>query len=168
MLEFYDYLLFAASGPLALLFNDISLQVAYQILYTHEWRLSQNCSARKIVVSSVDLVEGSGVSKTAVPYFIYNLLCMGFILACWPCSYRQDRSSSNTLLMLLCELPLAPPEELARPPTFTAEGACSNLVFCVSQWLPISGDYDLGRLNTSVQAACRRLFIQSTLNLRWS
>lgn len=47
MLEFYDYLLFAASGPLALLFNDISLQVAYQILYTHEWPLSQDCSARK-------------------------------------------------------------------------------------------------------------------------
>lgn len=83
----------------------------------------------KMVVSSVYLVEGAGVPKTAVPYFVYNLLCMGFILASWPRSYRQDSPSSNTLLMLLCKLPLTPPEELARPPTFPTKGAGSNLSF---------------------------------------
>lgn len=47
--------------------------------------------------------------------------------------------------MLLCKLPLAPPEELARPPTFTAEGAGSNLPFasangCQFQVIMILGE----------------------------
>lgn len=47
MLEFYDYLLSAASGSLGLLFIGISLQVAYQIIYTHECPLLQDCNAQK-------------------------------------------------------------------------------------------------------------------------
>jgi hypothetical protein len=79
------------------------------------------------VVSSVDLIKGSGVSEAAVPDFINDPLSMGFVFAGWASLHRENSSSANTFLMLLCEFPLSSPEELARPSAFAAERTGPNL-----------------------------------------
>lgn len=67
--------------------------------------------------------------------------------------------------MLLGKLPLASPEKLACPSAFAAERTSSNLSYISSMELPA---LDPNWEHTSVQAACRKLSVQLTLNLRWS
>ena len=118
-------------------------------------------------VSSINLVKGPCVSEAAVPDFIHDLLGVGLVLTVWPRSNGQDSSPSDTLLMLLGKLPLASSEELARPSAFTAEGTRSNLKW-VSQLERPWVEHPISQRHTSVQAACRRLSVQLTLNRKWS
>jgi hypothetical protein len=73
------------------------------------------------MVSSVDLVEGTCIPETAVPYFVHDLLRMGLIFAGRSCLDGQNGSSTNAFLVLLSKLPLASSEELTSPSAFSTE-----------------------------------------------
>lgn len=78
-------------------------------------------------ISSVNLIKGSRVSETTTPDLINHLLCVGLVPAGRSCPHGKNRSSPDTLLVLLSEFPLASSEELSRPSAFTAQRTCSNL-----------------------------------------
>jgi hypothetical protein len=80
-----------------------------------------------VVVSSVDLIKWPGISEAAIPDLIHNLFGMGFVFAGRASLHRENGSSTDTFLMLLCEFPLSSPEELARPSAFAAERTGPNL-----------------------------------------
>lgn len=117
------------------------------------------------LVSSVNFIKGPGVSEAAIPHFVHHLLCVSLISTGRACPHREDRSPPYTLLMLLSKLPLTAAEKLSRPSTFAAQGASSDLnesrVSKKQERFPID-------FHTSVQAACRRLSVQLTLNRKWS
>lgn len=81
----------------------------------------ESYNAGIFVVSSVNLIKWAGVPKTTIPNFIDYPGSMGFVFASWACSHRKNSSASNTLLMLLRELPLSSAEELARPSAFSTQ-----------------------------------------------
>ena len=74
---------------------------------------------RSIDFSLVDLVEGSGICETAVPNLIYYLRRLHIVFAVRPHRYRKRRPASNTFLVLIHNLPLAPMPEFPPEPTLT-------------------------------------------------
>lgn len=76
---------------------------------------------------SVNLVKRPGVSETAFPDFVDDLFGLRPVFAEGSRLDRQNGSSADALLMLLCELPLPASEELARPSAFSAQRTRTNL-----------------------------------------
>lgn len=82
---------------------------------------------KAVVVSSVDLIKWSGISEAAIPDLIDNPFGMGFVFTGRASLHRENGSSTDTFLMLLCEFPLSSLEKLACPSAFAAEGTGPNL-----------------------------------------
>lgn len=80
-----------------------------------------------VVVSSVDFIKWAGVPEAGIPNLVDNPGGMGLVFTSRTCAHRNDSSSSNAFLMLLCELPLPSAEEFPGPSTLAAERACTNL-----------------------------------------
>jgi hypothetical protein len=78
----------------------------------------------------VDLVEWPRIRKTRVPNFVDNLHGLNIVLARWSSHHRFDCSCPYTILVLLCDRPIIPREELPRPSTLAAQTGCPNLSSC--------------------------------------
>ena len=67
--------------------------------------------------SLVNLIKGSGIRETAVPNIVHYLGGLNIIFAVWPHRDRKRSPASNTFLVLVQNLPLAPMPEFPPEPT---------------------------------------------------
>lgn len=75
----------------------------------------------------VYLIKRPGVCKAAIPDLINHLRSLHIILAVRPMGYGYRRPPLNTLLMLICQLPLASVPELPPEPALSAQRRSTDL-----------------------------------------